>query len=117
MHFAELLYTASGLLQLSINEALASIAANDFYLPNEQTQTKGQIRMKRRCFLGKAAAFSAAIASMPAAHVLLGTEDAKKDDSKGSAVPNRKLSPPAKGRIPVAVLISEGVTVIDFAGP
>ena len=54
---------------------------------------------------------------MPVAHVLLGTEDAKKDDSKGSAVPNRKLTPPAKGRIPVAVLISEGVTVIDFAGP
>lgn len=28
-----------------------------------------------------------------------------------------KLTPPAKGKIPVAVAISEGVTVIDFAGP
>jgi transcriptional regulator GlxA family with amidase domain len=28
-----------------------------------------------------------------------------------------KLTPPAKGTIPVAVAISEGVTVIDFAGP
>ena len=30
---------------------------------------------------------------------------------------NSKLTPPAKGKIPVAVAISEGVTVIDFAGP
>ena len=29
----------------------------------------------------------------------------------------RKLTPPAKGKIPVAVTISEGATVIDFAGP
>jgi transcriptional regulator GlxA family with amidase domain len=28
-----------------------------------------------------------------------------------------KLTPPAKGTIPVAVTISEGATVIDFAGP
>jgi transcriptional regulator GlxA family with amidase domain len=28
-----------------------------------------------------------------------------------------RLTPPAKGKIPVAVAISEGVTVIDFAGP
>jgi putative intracellular protease/amidase len=116
MRSAELLSTAFGLLQVSINAALASVAANDFYLSNEQL-TKGQIRMKRRCFLAKAAAFSAAIAAAPSARVLLGAEDAKKNDSKGSAVPNRKLTPPAKGRIPVAVVISEGVTVIDFAGP
>jgi transcriptional regulator GlxA family with amidase domain len=73
--------------------------------------------MKRRCFLGKAAAFSAAIAAVPAARVLLGAEDAKNNDSKGSAVSDWRLTPPSKGRIPVAVLISEGVTVIDFAGP
>jgi transcriptional regulator GlxA family with amidase domain len=29
----------------------------------------------------------------------------------------KKLTPPAKGKIPVAFTISEGVTVIDFAGP
>jgi len=28
-----------------------------------------------------------------------------------------KLTPPAKGKIPVAVTISEGATMIDFAGP
>ncbi|HEV2836547.1 MAG TPA: hypothetical protein VGW58_14590, partial [Pyrinomonadaceae bacterium] len=32
-------------------------------------------------------------------------------------VDSNKLTPPAKGKIPVAVAISEGVTVIDFAGP
>lgn len=73
--------------------------------------------MKRRCFLGKAAAFGAVMASVPAARVLMATENAKKKDSKASAVPIRKLTPPAQGRIPVAVVISEGVTVIDFAGP
>ena len=37
---------------------------------------------------------------------------------KFSFVPaNSKLTPPAKGKIPVAFAISEGVTVIDFAGP
>lgn len=30
---------------------------------------------------------------------------------------DNKLKPPAKGKIPVAFTISEGVTVIDFAGP
>ena len=30
---------------------------------------------------------------------------------------NNKLTPPAKGKIPVAFAISEGATVIDFAGP
>ena len=30
---------------------------------------------------------------------------------------SRKLTPPAKGKIPVAFAISEGATVIDFAGP
>ena len=27
------------------------------------------------------------------------------------------LTPPASGKIPVAILISEGVNVIDFSGP
>jgi transcriptional regulator GlxA family with amidase domain len=33
------------------------------------------------------------------------------------AFSNNKLTPPAKGKIPVAFAISEGATVIDFAGP
>ncbi len=34
-----------------------------------------------------------------------------------SLMSNNKLTPPVKGKIPVAFAISEGVTVIDFAGP
>ena len=30
---------------------------------------------------------------------------------------DNKLTPPAKGKIPVAITISDGATVIDFAGP
>lgn len=33
------------------------------------------------------------------------------------AFSNEKLTPPAKGKIPVAFTLSEGATVIDFAGP
>jgi transcriptional regulator GlxA family with amidase domain len=35
----------------------------------------------------------------------------------GSATHKYKLTPPAEGSIPVAILISEGVNVIDFSGP
>jgi transcriptional regulator GlxA family with amidase domain len=48
---------------------------------------------------------------------LLGAEKSKSGDSKGIATKKYRLTPPPHGRIPVAVVISEGVTVIDFAGP
>jgi hypothetical protein len=35
----------------------------------------------------------------------------------GLATDKYKLTPPAEGSIPVAILISEGVNVIDFSGP
>lgn len=73
--------------------------------------------MKRRCFIGKTTAFGVAIASFPTAVALLGAEDRTKDDRKAIAAEKSKLNPPSSGRIPVAFLISEGVTVIDFAGP
>ncbi len=38
-------------------------------------------------------------------------------DKSGGSVEGLKLTPPASGGIPVAFAISEGVTVIDFAGP
>ena len=38
-------------------------------------------------------------------------------DVKGIATENYKLKPPKSGRIPVAVVISQGVNVIDFSGP
>jgi transcriptional regulator GlxA family with amidase domain len=69
--------------------------------------------MKRRDFIGTA---TFALASLPAGKSLLGAEN-KAGAVKGLTTAKAKLSPPTSGRIPVGVLISEGVTVIDFAGP
>ncbi len=73
--------------------------------------------MKRRCFLGKAAGLVATVTALPGIGGLLAAENAGKGQGKGLTIPNSKLKPPSDGRIPVAVAISEGVTVIDFAGP
>lgn len=59
--------------------------------------------MKRREFMSQSAGFGLVAAAWPASALSLGA-------------PN-KLTPPEKGKIPVAFAISEGVTVIDFAGP
>jgi transcriptional regulator GlxA family with amidase domain len=59
--------------------------------------------MKRREFMSQSAGFGFVAAAWPASALSLGA-------------PN-KLTPPEKGKIPVAFAISEGVTVIDFAGP
>src|SRR5687767_13888141 len=72
--------------------------------------------MKRRQFMNQTAGFGivAAVASLPDS--LTGKLIAL--DQMASAGPvDSKLTPPAKGKIPVAFTISEGVTVIDFAGP
>jgi transcriptional regulator GlxA family with amidase domain len=58
--------------------------------------------MKRREFINHTACFGAVVATTPL---------------KSFAFTNNKLNPPAKGRIPVAFALSEGATVIDFAGP
>ncbi|MCM3870636.1 MAG: DJ-1/PfpI family protein [Pyrinomonadaceae bacterium] len=73
--------------------------------------------MKRRDFMGQTAGFGvlAAAASLPGS--LTG---AFTSDGAGSTLlttPSDRITPPAKGKIPVAFAISEGVTVIDFAGP
>lgn len=68
--------------------------------------------MKRRDFLimsGATIAGGAALTSI-LANVNLGETPANKDDAM-------KLTPPKTGAIPVAVLISDGATVIDFTGP
>jgi transcriptional regulator GlxA family with amidase domain len=61
--------------------------------------------MKRREFINQTASVGVVLAagSLTPAWSLGGTAG--------------KLTPPAKGKIPVAFAISEGVTVIDFAGP
>jgi len=38
-------------------------------------------------------------------------------DLKGISTENYKLTPPSTGSIPVAVIISEGVNVVDLSGP
>jgi transcriptional regulator GlxA family with amidase domain len=69
--------------------------------------------MNRRSFFTRTAAFGA----MAAWPTLSRAEQEYIGDSKGVVVSTSKLIPPPKGRIPVAVAISEGATVIDFAGP
>ncbi len=73
--------------------------------------------MKRRSFLAKAAGLTAALSAWPSLRGAAAAEEAKQSQAKGLTIPNASLKPPAKGHIPVAVAISEGVTVIDFAGP
>jgi transcriptional regulator GlxA family with amidase domain len=64
--------------------------------------------MKRRGFLVGTAAWGVTLAA--AGRVL----PDPKPEGNG---PGTKLVPPAKGTIPVAVAISDGAVVIDFAGP
>ena len=65
--------------------------------------------MKRRDFLTGTAA--AAGAFLAARGRVFGADREKAEAGGG------RLTPPAKGSIPVAVAISEGAVVIDFAGP
>jgi len=58
--------------------------------------------MKRREFINTTACFGVVVATTPL---------------NSLAFASNKLTPPAKGKIPVAFAISEGATVIDFAGP
>ena len=65
--------------------------------------------MKRRDFMSQTASLGVVAAAGSVTNVFAGnflTLDAA-----------ARLTPPAKGKIPVAFAISEGVTVIDFAGP
>ncbi|HEX5707210.1 MAG TPA: DJ-1/PfpI family protein [Pyrinomonadaceae bacterium] len=70
--------------------------------------------MKRRDFIRSSAAAGVVVAAS-------GLAQADEDKTqKGAAAPNasaRRLVAPAKGKIPVAFVISQNATVIDFAGP
>ena len=78
---------------------------------------EGEKEMRRRDFVTNTAAMGLMVAASSSS-VVIGRDD---KGGKGARVSNiaggNKLTPPAKGSIPVAVTISEGVTVIDFAGP
>lgn len=58
--------------------------------------------MKRRDFINTSACFGVVVST---------------SSLNSFALSTNKLTAPAKGKIPVAVAISEGATVIDFAGP
>ncbi len=62
--------------------------------------------MKRREFMGQSAGLGVIIATGSVSNILATSSE------KAS-----KLTAPLKGKIPVAFAISDGVTVIDFAGP
>jgi transcriptional regulator GlxA family with amidase domain len=73
--------------------------------------------MNRRRFLTTAATISTAFTALPSKHALLGASESNNSEVKGLAAAKNKLTAPANGSIPVAILISEGLNVIDFSGP
>src|SRR5262249_22309841 len=83
--------------------------ARTFRLSCRMSRGEGGRTMRRRDFLVGTAALAAAWTASGRA---LG--DPKTEASSGGAGP---LTPPARGRIPVAVALTDGATVIDFAGP
>jgi transcriptional regulator GlxA family with amidase domain len=68
--------------------------------------------MNRRKFLARSITFGSAATLLPIASGI-----ATDDSVKGLVVEKSTLVPPSKGSIPVAILISEGLNVIDFSGP
>ncbi len=72
--------------------------------------------MNRRRFLTAAATLGAA-ATLPRNTVFSAPNESNPSDAKGLPTEKYKLTPPANGPIQVALVISEGVNVIDFSGP
>jgi len=72
--------------------------------------------MNRRRFLAAAATLGTATA-LPATRAFSAPNEPNTSDAKGLATEKSKLIPPANGPIQVALVISEGVNVIDFSGP
>jgi transcriptional regulator GlxA family with amidase domain len=73
--------------------------------------------MNRRHFLGKTAVLTTAFTGFAGAGKLFAAETLSKKGTDSATKSISKLTLPADGKIPVAVCISEGVTLIDFAGP
>ena len=73
--------------------------------------------MNRRRFLTTSAAVGSVLAAASSSRALFAANESSTFEAKGLATEKSKLTPPAKGRIPVALLISQGVNVIDFSGP
>jgi transcriptional regulator GlxA family with amidase domain len=72
--------------------------------------------MNRRRFLTASATLGAS-AALPASRAFSTPNESNTGDVKGLPTEKSKLTPPADGPIQVALVISEGVNVIDFSGP
>ena len=68
--------------------------------------------MNRRKFLTRSITLGGAASLLPITNGI-----AADDSAKGLVIEKSKLVPPSNGSIPVAVLISAGVNVIDMSGP
>src|SRR4051794_6827627 len=73
--------------------------------------------MKRRKFVTTVATFAGSVAVARGGQAAMAGDSAGKSETKGLPAEKAKLSPPASGSIPVAILISEHLNVIDFSGP
>ncbi len=71
--------------------------------------------MNRRSFLN--ALGLSGLATLPGARAALALNEPNATGPKGLVVKTSKLTPPAHAGVPVAILISAGVNVIDFSGP
>jgi transcriptional regulator GlxA family with amidase domain len=68
--------------------------------------------MNRRKFLARSITLGGAAGLLPMTSAV-----AADNSIKGLVVEKSKLAPPSNGSIPVAILISAGLNVIDFSGP
>src|SRR4051794_38006008 len=68
--------------------------------------------MNRRKFLTHSIKLGSAAGLLPIASAV-----AADDSVRGLVIEKSKLAPPSNGSIPVAILISAGLNVIDFSGP
>src|SRR5207248_4148451 len=72
--------------------------------------------MNRRHFLGRTAALAGTFTGLAATAKLFAAETNSKENSAPQSKSLNKLIPP-NNKIPVAVCVSQNVTLIDFAGP
>ena len=72
--------------------------------------------MNRRQFLTAAGTIGTVLTTPSSTNPLWAAGESA-SEVKGLATGKGKLIPPSKGSIPVAILISEGLNVIDFSGP
>src|SRR4030095_7692071 len=94
-------------IPVSLLKSRARVSSSQIHLNHSGGNMKG------RSFMNQ----SAGLAALVAASTLPESLARPLSTLSFAEVTASKLTPPAKGKIPVAFAISEDVTVIDFAGP